>query len=97
RIAQAREGEAAVGVRVDLGERDERLDHAAQLLRLRQGGADRLVAQQRYPHGAHERVTVRAVTRQLPAGKMVTHKLEPFALSQRFPRGREVRGTLPCG
>src|SRR6185437_4316573 len=38
-------------------------------------GADGLVPQQRYTHVAQHRVTVRAVARQLPAGKLVSHGL----------------------
>src|SRR5690606_16822111 len=42
-VAQAREGEAAVGDAVDLGQRDQRLGDAAQFLGLGQGGLDQFV------------------------------------------------------
>ena len=77
RIAQARESDATVSLTITLRESDQRLDHPPQLLCLGQRRADRLVAQQRDLQIAHQRVAVRAVTRQLTAGEMVTHK-EPF-------------------
>src|SRR6204780_1014537 len=45
-VAQPRKRQAAVRVAVGLAERDQRLDHAPQLLRLGDGGANRLVPQQ---------------------------------------------------
>ena len=45
-VAQPIEGEAAIGERGVLAERDHRLGDAAQLLRLGQRGADLLVPQQ---------------------------------------------------
>ena len=58
---------------VDLRERNQRLDHAPQLLRLRERRADRLVPQERHRHVAHQRLPVRAVARELTAGESVTH------------------------
>ena len=73
RVAQLREGAATIGVAVVLAERDQRLDDAAQFLRLRHRRADRLVTQQRRRHVAKHRRAMRCVAAELPAGKLVTH------------------------
>ena len=57
-----------------LAERDERLDEAAQLLRLRDGRLDRLVAQQRGRHVAQHRPAMGGVAAQLPPGQSVSHR-----------------------
>jgi hypothetical protein len=80
-VAQARERETAIGFAVVLAEGDQRLDHAAKLFGLRDGGADGLVTQQRHRQAAKQRVAVRAVTRQLTSGKVVTHFFVPNYLS----------------
>src|SRR5487761_65988 len=91
-ITQARERQTAFGHAILLGERDERLHHAPQLLGLGHGGADGLVAQQRRRHVVHQRFTMRTVAAQLPAGILVTHSLifqtrtaNGFAVVQKHP------------
>src|SRR5688572_16849765 len=64
RVVAERDARAAAACeRVRLAERDERLDDAAQLLRLRQRSADRLRADQRRTHVAHQRPAMAAVAR----------------------------------
>jgi len=79
-VAQARKRAAAVRLAVGLAERDQRLDEAAQLLGLRHGRADRLVAQQGCRHVAQHRRAMRRVAAQLPPGKSVSHR---YRLDQR--------------
>src|SRR3546814_21153671 len=57
-VAEAREGEAAVGDAVGLGHRDQRLGDAAQFLRLRQLGLDQPVLEQRGGHVGEHRIEI---------------------------------------
>ena len=77
-VAQAREGETAVGFAVFLAEGDQRLDDAAQFLGLRHRGADGLVTQQRDRKAAEQRMAVRRIARQLATGKVMTHFLSSW-------------------
>src|SRR5450432_971778 len=77
-IAQAIEGEALVGERRSLAERDDGLGDAAQLLRLRQRGLDRLVLEERYGHVAQHREAMAAGLVELAKPVAVTHLLFPF-------------------
>ncbi len=62
-VPQTRKGDAALGKGIHLRQRDQRFHHAAQLLGLRHGGADGLVAQERGRHVAHQRMAVGGITR----------------------------------
>src|SRR5688572_17551981 len=73
RVPQLRERTATIRIAVVLAQRDERLDDATQLLRLRHGRLDRLMAQQRRRHVTEHGPAVRGIAAQLPAGKLVTH------------------------
>src|SRR5690606_16172049 len=72
-VAQAREGEAAVGDAVDLGQGHQRLGDAAQFLGLGQGGLDQLVLEQRGGHVAEHGFAVGAGAVELAAGFLVAH------------------------
>src|SRR6185503_15688665 len=72
-VAQRDEGAAAARQRVRLAERDERLDDAAQFLRLRERRLDRLRADESRAHVAHQRPAVAAVARELASRKLVSH------------------------
>src|SRR3546814_7653542 len=74
-VAQAREGEAAVGDAVGLGHRDQRLGDAAQFLRLRQRGLDQPVLEQRGGHVGEHRIAVRAGAVEFASGFLVAHGL----------------------
>src|SRR5690606_17915541 len=72
-VAQAVEREAPVGEGRGLAERDDGLGHAAQLLRLRQRGADGLVLEERDGHVAQHRESMAAGAVELAKPVAVTH------------------------
>src|SRR5690606_29969350 len=72
-VAQAREGQATVGDAVGLGQRDQRLGDATQFLRLRQGGLDEFVLEQRSGHVGEHGVAVGTGAVELAAGLLVAH------------------------
>src|SRR5690606_29979122 len=72
-VAQPIEREAPTADAVLLRKRDQRLDDAPQLLRLRQRGLDRLVRQQRCRHVAVHRLAMRGVPAELAARFTMTH------------------------
>src|SRR5690606_34848286 len=83
-VAQAREGEAAVGDAVDLGQGDQRLGDAAQFLGLRQGGLDQLVLEQRGGHVLEHRFAVGTGTVELATGLHVTPGSIPWLMLGRW-------------
>jgi len=62
-----------MGERRLLAERDDRLDHPPQLLRLGQRGLDRLVLEQRIHHVAQHRQAMAAGAVELSESVTVTH------------------------
>jgi ABC-type transport system involved in Fe-S cluster assembly fused permease/ATPase subunit len=72
-IAQSVESQATVGEARLLAERDDRLDHAAKLLGLRQRRLDDFFTQQRNGHVAQHRQTMGAGTIQFAKTQTVTH------------------------
>ena len=72
-VAQAVERQAAIRHRRHLRQRDHRLGDAAQLLRLRQRGPDRLVREQRVGHVAQHREAMAAGAVEFPQSVTVTH------------------------
>src|SRR5699024_4508961 len=81
-VAQAREGEAAVGDAVGLGQRDQRLGDAAQFLGLGQRRADQLVLEQRRRHVLEHRLAVAAGPVEFATRFHVTH--DDFSLFYRY-------------
>src|SRR5690606_11032669 len=80
-VAQAGEGQAAVGDGVDLGQGDPRLGDAAQFLGLRQGGLDQLVLEQRGGHVLEHGFAVGAGAAELAAGFLVAHGVVPLSMN----------------
>ena len=74
-VAQPIEREAPVGERGLLAERDDRLDHAAQLLRLRQRRLDDFVPEQRAGHVPQHREAMAARAVELSESVSVPHFL----------------------
>ena len=72
-VTQAVEREAAVRERCILGQRDQRLDDAAQFLGLRDRGLDRFVLQQLIAHVAQHGQSVRAGPVEFAQSVAVTH------------------------
>src|SRR6185437_7157713 len=96
-VAQARESQAAVGNAIGLGERDQRLGHAAQFLRLGQGGTDQLVLEQRGSHVLEHGFAMRAGAIEFASGFLVAHGeslyvccYEKPAIMSGFPRESAV-------
>src|SRR5258706_957882 len=77
-VGQPVEGEAAVGERWILAERDDGLGDLAQLLRLRQRRLDRLVLEERHGHVAQHREAMAAGAVELAKPVAVTHFRFPF-------------------
>ena len=77
-VAQAIERHAAVGERRVLGQRDQRLGDAAQLLRLGQRGSNRFVRQKRVGHVPQHRQPVAGGAVQLTLAVTVTHDSFPL-------------------
>src|SRR6185437_389347 len=72
-VAQTRECEAPIGDAVDLGHGDQGLRHTAQLLGLRQGGADQFVLDQRGGHVLEHGFAVAGRAVELASGFHVAH------------------------
>ena len=87
-VAQAVEREALVGERRVLAERDDGLGHPAQLLGLRERGADRLVLQERDGHVAQHREAMAAGAVEFPQSVTVTHGTGPSSCGAASHRAR---------
>src|SRR5271157_6280726 len=86
-VAQARNGDAAGMQVAALAEGDQLLDHRAKVLRLRQGGDDLLVLDQRLRHVGEHRLAVLGGAVEAPLGASMIHRLSPLSgLSAAVPR-----------
>src|SRR5690606_19607611 len=72
-VAQAREGETTVGDAVLLGQGDQRLGNATQLLGLGQGSTDGTVLDDRRGHVGEHRIAVGTGAAEFAAGLLVAH------------------------
>src|SRR5258706_2121136 len=80
-IAGSIECEAPVRERRLLGQRDQRLDDAAQFLGLGDRGLDRLVREQRVAHVAQHRLAMLAGAVEFAKSVTVTHGAVPFLMN----------------
>src|SRR5690606_26393424 len=74
-VPQAGKGEAAVGDTVLLGQGDQRLRNAAQLLGLGKGGTDRSVLDEGRGHVGEHRIAMGTGAAEFASGFLVAHGL----------------------